>query len=169
MTRYNICISGLSNAYSAPPADASLGPTDLPEKPAVVKHKTKAAPKENKRVHEGYNESSEIQGTTTQLAIKNISCHNACESIFEKKNSDRSTQIPLGQLIFRRSTQISSVNSDPVRSTEILLGQLRSCSVNPDPAQSTQICIVNSQLSSGLVNAALNWSTQLWTGQLSFD
>ncbi|KZV27802.1 hypothetical protein F511_34199 [Dorcoceras hygrometricum] len=43
MTRYNIYITTALNAYGALPAD-------IPEKPAMAKHMTKAAPKENKLV-----------------------------------------------------------------------------------------------------------------------
>ncbi|KZV48112.1 F-box protein [Dorcoceras hygrometricum] len=66
-----------------------------------------------------------------------------------------------------------SVNSVPVRSTQIVFGQPRSCSVNSDLRQPTQL--VNSktvksasqqsdtQHSWSRVNSALDWSTQLWT------
>ncbi|KZV28639.1 sodium/hydrogen exchanger 8 [Dorcoceras hygrometricum] len=68
MTRYNLYIHNWElNAYGAPPADASLGPADLPEKPAVAKHTAKETPKENK------------QGTATQPTINNHRGHNAWE------------------------------------------------------------------------------------------
>ncbi|KZV19720.1 hypothetical protein F511_34895 [Dorcoceras hygrometricum] len=85
MTRYNIYITGTLNTYGAPLADASLGPTDLPEKPTLTKHTTKSSIRENKQGKTSVRREITIQQSNT-------TCNITCCAMHERYNKSSETK-----------------------------------------------------------------------------